>query len=365
MKLNMNHIKRIYLPFLLLLILFQSTSCQGDNKIVLAQTSGLDTNIDTLLENGKYNEVLYLYESRLKKIEEDSYEAANIHVWMGEVYFRYIKDMDKAIDCLEKACEISEKNQHMPILADACYALSNIYIEVENNAAIGLKYAEQAETIYRQYNGQNSIEIADTLHNKGKLYYELEQWQDALLNYEEAELIYEDLDLATGYTCIQIGKTLIELQEIERAEEMFYKAQSMAIASGEGLYAAKSKIYLGLLCIKREEYQKAIDIYQDARSYYESVGRDPVDLALVYNNLAFCYVELGGWEEGMPYAVKACQAMEESDPTRTGAREGRDNYKQRLKRYFKKWKPNSNDEEYEVWYQNAVLEGNGWEEEQK
>ena len=105
---------------------------------------------------------------------------------MGDFYFTYIANIDKAIEHLEKAYEISEQNQYMQVLADACYVLSSIYVEVEENVSLGLQYAEQAEKLYKEYSGENTIEVADTLRNKGMLYYEAGQWQEALQNTRQA-----------------------------------------------------------------------------------------------------------------------------------------------------------------------------------
>lgn len=85
-----NRYTKIIVRLLLLIsFTFGLCSCQKEHKVTLALTPGLDNRIDTLTENGQYNQVLKLYETRLEEIEEDSYEAANIHMWMGDFYFNY------------------------------------------------------------------------------------------------------------------------------------------------------------------------------------------------------------------------------------------------------------------------------------
>ena len=366
---NKDFVKRISLLFLLLSLAFGLCSCRKETKVTLALTPGLDNRIVKLTENGQYDQVLKLYEQRLEEIEEDSYEAANIHVWMGDFYFTYIENIDKAIEHLEKAYELSEQNQYMQVWADACYVLSSIYVELEDNVSLGLQYAEQAEKLYEELSGENTIEVADTLRNKGMLYYEAEQWHEALQNFEAAEVIYESLDQATGYTCICIGRTFVKLQEFERAEEMFQKAQNIAAQKEEKYYLALSRIYLGWLCTQKEEYDGALAFYQDALGYFESFessGDFPVDTALVCNNLAYCYAEIeGDIEKGISYAIRACQAIGRLDLDVKGAEEEKEYYKQKLKGYFEKWKTDSSDDDFEAWYQSVVLDGeewSGWEE---
>ena len=273
-----------------------------------------------------------------------------------------IENTDKAMEHLEKACEISEQNQYMQVWADACYVISSIYVDLEENQSVGLQYAEQAEKLYKEHSGENTIAVADTLRNKGMLYYDAEQWHEALQNFEAAEAIYESLDLATGATCISIGTTLVKLQEYDRAEEIFQKAQSIAIQKGEDYNAADAKIYLGWLYIRKEAFQEAIDIYQEALNYFESSGDSSYDLALVYNNLRYCYEKMeGGWKTAMPYAIKASRTIEQLNLTEEGIKEEQEKYKQNLRIFFKAWKPGSSDNEFESWYQKVVFEGEDWE----
>ena len=150
---------------------------------------------------------------------------------------------------------------------------------------------------------------------------------------------------------------------------MFQKAQSIAVQKNENFYEALTKIYLGWLCTEKEDYDKAIAFYLDALSYFEafeSSGEFPVDTATVCNNLAYCYAEIeGDLEKGISYAIRACQAIERLGSNEKDAEEAKEFYKQKLKGYFEKWKTDSDNEDFEAWYQNTVLEGNGWEGTQK
>lgn len=314
---NVRHIKKLLCIFLLVSSLTELCSCNKENKVTFARTPGLDNRIVTLTENGQYNEVLRLYEERLAEISEESYEAANIHVLIGDVYLTYKKDYDKAVEYLNKAIEISEKNKHMLIWADASYAMSNLYVEMGGDPMTGLKYAEQAEKLYKQHSGENTIEVADTIHNKGRLLLEQEERHEALENFKEAEHIYELLHEETGRTSVYIGITLFGLNEFDRAEEAFLKAQRIAENKGKGYYVFKSKFYIAAIYLKRKEYIRSIELYEDILNSFEPDGSeyDIRDTAVIYYNLGYCLKEESGrWEDGITYAIRACREINKLEP---------------------------------------------------
>ena len=363
---NARYRKRIIYFLIFLSLLSGLCSCQRERKATIALNPEVDTRIISFTKNGQYTEVLRLYNTRLEEIEEDSYEAAKIHVWLGDFYFKYVENMGMAIKHLEKGCEISEQNQYMLVWADACYVLSSVYIEVENNIFLGLQYAEQAETLYKEHLGENTIEVADTLHNKGLLCTEAEQWQKALQNYEAAEAIYESLDQATGVTCIMIGKTFMSMDKLEQAEEAFIKAHSLAARKKEDYYANLAKMYQGRVCIEKEAYDEAIEHCQEALKYFaplEVYGDYAATIASIYNNLAYCYTKTEeNWEVGIPYEIKACRAIERATIYVVNEKEWKVYYKEKLKTSYEKWRPDSNEDDFEKWYKRVVIYREDWGE---
>ncbi len=87
--------------------------------------------------------------------------------------------------------------------------------------------------------------------------------------------------------------------------------------------------------------------------------------SLVYNHLSYCIRnKTGKWEDGIEYAILACQAAEETGMTTEEEKEDQREYKRILKeKCYDEWKPEATDEEFEIWYQRVVLDGEDWEEE--
>lgn len=353
--------QNIFLLFLLCSFTFLLCSCRR-KTIVFSMTpsSNAESQIDVLIEGGKYDEVLRRYEARLEEIDEDSLEAANIHVLIGNVYYSYKDDNESAKEYLEKAYELSERNHHTSILPDASYLLAAIYAYEGGNVTAGLQYAEQAEKLYIKSEGENTLPVANTRIRKGILYFEAEQWQEALDSYEAAEETYQSLDVANGSIAIRIGRTLIKMEELDLAEERFKEAHSQAVEKDSGFYAARAVRYLGWLCSEREDYQEAIAYYQEALDFFdseESSGEYPYETALIYDNLSECYEKAdGNLEEAMTTAIKACQTIERLDSATEDAKEQQEKYKQKLKTKFEQWGSDLSEENFESWYQSTVLD---------
>lgn len=332
------------------------SSCRKQQQATIYFNSSYTSKLDELMQEEKYQEVLELLSKRLAEIPEDSQEAARINVFIGDIYASYIHDRNKAIYYISKSIKINQKSHNQSDLADSYYVMSNVYVEMGGDVEEGIKYAEKAENLYEKSVGSISIEVADSLSNKGSLYYRSERWEEALESLEEAEDIYESFQRATGYISIKIGKTLIQLNENEKAEETFQKALKLGEIQGNRYYMAIAEQYLGWLSSENEEYDKSTDMYNKALDFFETDKRYLSDAAFVYNNLAYNAVKVSGnWEDGFPYAIKACQAMEKIDLLTEEDKMYKEDYKYKIRQYYNKWKAEAGDADFDMWDRKSVV----------
>lgn len=353
--------RKIQIICLLVGVLLLLCSCQKKIQATLYYGPSEPTGVDALLAEGKYEEAVLFYTDRLGEIPGNTYEAARISVSLGDIYANYIKDREKAVEYLDKALVIDEKQGNELGQADVYYVMSDVYIQLGGNVTEGIEYANRAIELYGESVGEDSIEVADSLSNKAALYYGNEEWDKALESYEAAQIIYESQQGATGNTCIKIGKTYLKLEEYDKAEEAFTKALKLSGEAGKEYYSALANLYLGVTYADKEEYEKAIDSYKLSLNFFETTDKYLSNTATVYNNLAACVLEDSGqWEDGMPYAIKACQTIEKTDPLTEDAKADQDAYKKTLRTYYDKWKSDAGDQDFEEWYQKTVRDGEEW-----
>ncbi len=321
--------------------------------------------LDQLLDHGSYEEAVELCMNELEKAQKGSDKEMELHALIGEIYGSYIGDREQAVTYLEQAIAAARKNKNQSVLSDACYCMSKVYVNLGGDVETGLEYAREAEELYRDELGENAIETANAMLNKGILYFKGNQWEKALENLEPAEKIYETRQGGDWDACIRIGIASMKLQKYEKAEEAFLKAKEISQKAENDYYCALSSLWMGEWYVDMKEYRQAIDSYEEALEFFGTDLRYPIDKAKIYNNIGYCMIqENGNWEDGILYGILACQAIEETGDTSEEIEEEREDFKRRLKeRYYDEWKPDATDDEYEAWYQRVVLDGEDWEEE--
>lgn len=321
--------------------------------------------IDQLLDQGSYEEALEFCMDELEKAQKGSDREMELNILTGEIYGSYIGDREQAVLYLEQAIAAARKNQNRSRLADACYSMSKVYVNLGGDTEEGLEYAGEAEELYRSEVGENAVETADAMLNRGLLYFRGEQWENVLESLEPAEAILEAGQGIDWYTHMCIGIASMKLQKYEKAEEEFLKAKEISQEEEDDYACAGSSLWLGELYTDLGEYRKAVDHYEEALDFFRTDTQYPMEKAKIYNNAAYCMIqESGNWEDGILYGIKACQALEEAGDDSEEIKEARERFKQRLKeRYYDEWKPDATDDEYEEWYRRTVLDGEAWEEE--
>ncbi len=352
--------------FIIVMGMFRS--CQGNSRtpksITLYYGPSDYAELDQMLEHGAYEEAVNFCLEKLKEAPENSVKEMELYTLIGEIYGSYIGDRDQAVYYLNQAIEKARSSQNQSRLADACYSMTKVYVNLGGDVNEGLKYAEEAEKIYRDVAGEHAVETADAVYRKGELYYDNGQWEKALESFKSAVEVYKLNQKATEEAYAYIGNTLIKLEEYEGAENAFCKAQEQSEKAGNEYQYALSSLYLGKLYVEEGEYDKATENYNKALNFFEADLDYSRVTALVFNHLAYCCKEKSGnWQDGIEYAIKSCQVTEETGVSTEEEKEDQREYKRILKeKYYNEWKPEATDEEFQIWYQRVVLDGEDWEE---
>lgn len=135
----------------------------------------------------------------------------------------------------------------------------------------------------------------DTLYNLARLYYNENDLETALAYAEQAQDITKD----NGDELVEYLLGLIYEQQ-NRTEDAILAYERSLTINPKQLLAA---IFLGKLCMKIQDFPKAIAILKDA------VEQDPLNLEVNYD-LALCLAKVGEWEDTIRY----CKRVIEIDP---------------------------------------------------
>lgn len=352
--------------FIIVMGMFRS--CQGNSRtpksITLYYGPSDYAELDQMLEHGAYEEAVNFCLEKLKEAPENSVKEMELYTLIGEIYGSYIGDRDQAVYYLNQAIEKARSSQNQSRLADACYSMTKVYVNLGGDVNEGLKYAEEAEKIYRSVEGENAVETANAVYNKGKLCFENGEWYDALNSFELAAKIYELNYSITGYIYNYIGRTWVELGEDDNAMEAFIKAQKISLELDEKYNYAHSSLWLGGFYEEKENFNMAVENYNKAIECYKTDKSYLSIEVYAYSRLAYCCKQINDrWQDGIGHAVRACQAAEETGVSTEEEKEDQREYKRILKeKYYNEWKPEATDEEFEIWYQRVVLDGEDWEE---
>lgn len=171
----------------------------------------------------------------------------------GHIY-KKIGDLDEALknylDALTYAKELNDVRREAIIYS----ALGALYI-VNSDHANSLKFFNKAIFLLRQVKDYKNL--ANSLTNSAQLYKKIGEFDSALLNFNEAGIIYDSIhfDLGKGYNLGNIGLLYAEQGKIQKARENLKMA--IKILSEIGDFYPVSVYELSLADIDNEDGELA------------------------------------------------------------------------------------------------------------
>ncbi|KEG09874.1 TPR-repeat-containing protein [Trypanosoma grayi] len=205
----------------------------------------------------------------------------------------------KAIAFLEEALEIrrylySRHNKYRPIIAQTLNKLCELKKAINDATGAEMCINECLEICVATL-GRDSPATAQATSSKAALLAARRQFREARKLYEESTTTYA---IALGKDAALFGLELIKLGRIQELCDDYATAQKtyergievITKALGpDALQLAEAYTFLGSLLVKRQELDRAIDLFRDAVRLRKAKDRNDPQLAFLYQKLGDAY----------------------------------------------------------------------------
>ncbi len=195
-------------------------------------------------------------------------------------------DISKEVLIFEAQNYFNDKNDYKNS------SLANFYagwVYYENNDLLqsleSFMYAANASDKSKDY-----LLAAKSFNNIGYVYFEQDLFDSAIVNYKKALIYYDNLKDVSQLkveTFTNIGRSFDEMNQLDSAYIYFEKSLSLAKEMNNDIYYFHSLKNLGAVCLKIEDYDKAVHYFESALamglSDKEEVIKTNIALLKTYN----------------------------------------------------------------------------------
>ena len=314
------NIKYLFIIFFLLL-----------NIQIIAQNNAIDS-LTNLIEKESYKnreslrkvELLNLLADEYMKISPtialyNAFEAVNIsyklndtskifyiYYTIGEIYCEQGL-YDKALEYYQKILTYSKE-----IVPDWTYVSIGNVLYAKNDFLKARQYYDFALQLFVENNNMSGH--ATVLNNIGLIYNKLDMSDSALIVFEKALIIREELgienNIALSYR--YIGNTYLFAGNFDKAYKYFTKALELYKKESDNKGIGESLIFIGDLFIEKQEIYKAKDYYLQAVNIcIESSNSSGI--ANSYIRISNIYFSESNFEKSIEYAEKALEIGENNN----------------------------------------------------
>lgn len=231
-----------------------------------------------LLEKGRlynvraaYPEAIEHYLASLKVYEKlgDKKQMAYVYNDIGIVYCTQNQD-ETCIEYFQKAQKIFEEIGELKGQAQMLNNLANIYADTEKEKAI--EYFKRSLDIKIQLKN-DSIGIANSLHNIGSVYGELGNYVEHQRYAEQALALYEVLAYQPGRVAVRNELAKCFRAQAQYAKALTYAQEAYQIAVAQQLPRSRQTAAYQLYEVYYEmkDYQKALEFFEINRDIKDSI----------------------------------------------------------------------------------------------
>ena len=239
------------------------------------------------------------------------YGLSRIHNILGDVYW-LMGDIPRAICSHERSKQIATEFDLKELEAVAFFNIGLCQIdlwEIQSAVANFEKCIQLTkDTIYRYYTIESYCYLS---------------FSNSVLGFKEKSIdfvgkVFQELDLtknsawATGYRWLSLGRTYINLLDLEKLFEMYRNALSY---SEESHYLqVKANSLIGLAMIKRmqNDWEQAISYHCESIGIFKHMGAR-CDLAEAYFQLGLTYQAMGEHNQAKEYKAKALELFKQME----------------------------------------------------
>ncbi|MBW6478755.1 MAG: tetratricopeptide repeat-containing sensor histidine kinase [Bacteroidales bacterium] len=281
--------------------------------------------------NGNTSGALLLHDSLLKIIESDD----SPDTLLFEAYYRLSWELKstvplQALEYANEALRIAEKLNRQSKIADALSYIGVIYWQM-GNFNMALVYHQEANSIYTEIQDQKGIARSNT--NLGIIFSNQSYYDRALDYYFKALMLYEEIDNQSGMAAVlnNIGMVYEYQKDYELAER--YHLQSLEIKQklNDPKGMAFSYNNLGLVYQGQGELELANDYFLQALKIRIDLN-DKREIASTYGNLGNLFFLLKDYRQSEQYLNKSLELYKEVDD-----KSGIAKIYNSLGRLYKKW----------------------------
>ena len=289
----------------------------------LEEAKNLNAKGNSLIEQGKYQEALPLFEHSLailKKIFGP--EHINTAIGLNNLarVYRCIGDNAKALPLVERSLAIREKSLG-PEHHDTATALNNLadVYRAMGDYAKSLTLFERSLAIWQKSLGPNHPYTATSLDNLAEIYSLMGNYSKALpfseqsLAIREKSLGPEHPDVAASLGSLasihhSLGNYSKSLLLFQRSSTMFEKSLGPGHPDTAGALGNLAHVYRSM-----GDHDKALTLYEKSLAILKkSLGADHPDTANALSSLAEVYSGMGNYSKALPLSEESLVARKKS-----------------------------------------------------
>jgi tetratricopeptide (TPR) repeat protein len=176
---------------------------------------------------------------------------------------------------------------------EALYDAVVIYARVDLQKAD--RMAGAATWIAQQIN--DPYALAQSARAVGHVFYLTSKYQKAILEYEKALLIFQQIGHDVDYARTISGalQSLIYDGQYERAFRLGEEARAIFHKHKDRLRLSRLNSNIANIYFRQDRFQEAVEAYENAYQEFLEYG-EPLDIAAVLRNLAVCYYSLNDFD---------------------------------------------------------------------
>ena len=307
--------------WLVLAACFTFLSCQHKETSIDKKSKQSTTVVDTAAINAMNRYALAIVrknpDSTIYFVSQTLRQSAAIGYSKGTGEACYVKGVacfykyqyDSAIQLHNKAYDLFSKNGDKAGMARALYSMSYDFSLIHDMQK-SLECMQKARELFEAVNDINKIyeSIEGLIYVHKQLHQEKEV--DSLINQliVIAERSGDEKKLANSYFIL--GNNYFKQAYLKLAIEAFYKALHMAEKSGDPVEIANAMGSVGLANLYLGEYNNAVDYYRKQEVILRELN-NKYELSVTYTNLGESYNALKEYATGLAYHLKAYNIRKE------------------------------------------------------
>ncbi|MEP3387148.1 MAG: ATP-binding protein [Reichenbachiella sp.] len=237
---------------------------KSDKVIVIDQIAQLSSSPSDVIRFAER-----LHKASLNKKEYKTY-LINSYRYKGMAY-RLMGELEKSLENLIIAARTAEEEELHTNLAQTYLEIANTYT-ANDDFRNALYYEAKAVNLIRVHGNQQQLAI--NLLNTGYSYYTLNIFDSAMLLYNEAEAIFEEIGLPLGkaYTIGNRALVYWKKGDYETSERDLLKAIEMLEPLGDQYGMADYHNQLGSIYLEQDKIEKTIWHTEKAIQMGEALG---------------------------------------------------------------------------------------------